>query len=99
MAHSVSIPHTKMIPITKARRNLGELVKRLEDEKELYLVKDGKVAARLSLPEEVKQTRWEKAVDEAFGAWKGTDLDDDKFWEDILVTERVQGTKKKRARL
>src|SRR5258706_216645 len=95
MAHSFSIPRNKMIPITHARRNLGELVKRLEEEKELYLVKDGKIAAKLSLPEEVKQTRWEKAVDEAFGAWKETDLDDDELWEEILVTERIQGTMKR----
>ena len=99
MTYSVLIPHHKMIPITKARRNLGELVKRLEEEKEFFLVKDGRVAAKLSLPEEVKQTRWHKVVDEAFGAWKGTDLDDDKLWEKILVAERFKGTKKKSIRL
>jgi len=99
MAYSISIPHNKMIPITLARRNLGELVKRLEEEKELYLVKDGKVAAKLLLPDEIRQERWIKALDKVRGAWKGTDLDDDKLWEEIIVTDRIKGTKKKWPRL
>ncbi len=99
MTYIVSIPHNKLIPITKARRNLGELVKRLEKEKDLYLMKDGKIAAKLSLPEEVRQERWIKALDKVRGAWKGTDLDDDKLWHEILVTERIKGTKRKPVRL
>lgn len=95
MKANITIPTDKMIPLTYARRNLGELVRRLKVEGELYLMRSSKVAAKLSLPEMLRSEEREKVLNDVFGAWKHTELDNDMLWEKILVKERVRATKKK----
>lgn len=99
MKSNLAIPTDKMIPITYARRNLGALVKRLADEGEVYLMRGSKIAAILSFPETNRSASREKIINEVFGAWKNTDLDNDALWKKILVKERTTGTKKHRIRL
>ena len=99
MKANIAIPTDKMIPITYARRNLGEILKRLTREGELYLMRGSKIAAKLSLPQVNRDDHRKKTIDKVFGAWKGTDLDNDELWEEILVKQRRSGTRKRRIRL
>ncbi len=96
---SNAIPIDKMISVTEARRNLGDLLDRLPVEKEFFLMRGNRIAAKLVLSEEAIRERRRRIVDEVFGAWKGTDLDSDELWDDILHKKRIAGTKKKRVRL
>ena len=83
-----------IIPITTARRNLGTLVDRLKKEGDFYLLRGGKVAAKLSLPETVIRESRKGVLKKIFGAWKDTDLDSDNLWEEVLLKERIRDSKK-----
>ena len=89
MSDSTAIPIDKMIPVTVARRNLGKLLDRLVKEGEFYLMRGGKVAAKLTFPDEIRREERMKILKEVEGAWAGTDLDDDKLWEEVLVKGRI----------
>lgn len=71
---------TIIIPITDFIRKAGLYSERLPKLEKIILTKEGRPFA------EVKATPQEKnrKLLSFFGAWKGTELDSDKFWKDIL---------------
>lgn len=87
MNQTLSIPIDKMIPITEARRNLGDLVDRLPVEHEFYLLRGGKVAAKLVIPEEIDKAERRRALWEAAGSWKRAGVPDN-IWEIIKSNRR-----------
>ncbi|MBI1869397.1 hypothetical protein HYS11_00305 [Candidatus Gottesmanbacteria bacterium] len=95
MSNNTSIFLDKMIPVTEARRNLGELLDKLPEEKEFYLLRGGKIAAKLVFPDEIRKKEREKALKEAFGAWKRAGVPDN-IWEIIKSHRR---SRKKPVRL
>lgn len=87
MSHLNSIPIEKMIPVTEARRNLGELIDSLLTEKEFYLLRGGKIAAKLSLPESVRGEERRKMLKGLFGAWKRARIPAD-VWKRIKKSRK-----------
>lgn len=87
MANNTAIPIDKLITVTEARRNLGELLDRLPTEKEFYLLRGGKIAAKLVIPEELRRAEKKKILDEVAGAWKKAGVPDD-VWERIKRSRR-----------
>lgn len=69
-----------IIPITDLRRNFGAISKKLTEVDELILTKAGEPFAILKAAPGEKR----KLLTKASGSWKGTKLDDDKFWSDVL---------------
>lgn len=71
---------TRIVPITDLRRNFGEITADLGMVEELILTKDGRpFAVMRAAPEEKK-----KIMREFAGSLKGTDLDNDKVWEEVM---------------
>lgn len=67
------------ISVDDLRRNFGAIKKQLPFVE--FIVTDrGKPIAQVSAAPEVKQGMMEKT----FGAWKGTELDDDTLWKEVL---------------
>lgn len=70
----------RVIPITELRRNFGFISHKLTEKESLLITRGGKPFAILkAIPEEKKNT-----LESTFGAWKNTELDDDKFWREVL---------------
>ncbi|MBI4097030.1 MAG: hypothetical protein HY428_01300 [Candidatus Levybacteria bacterium] len=70
---------TQTISVDNLRRNFGSIKKKLPFV--AFIVTDrGKPIAQVSAAPEIKQEMMEKT----FGAWKGTELDDDMLWKEVL---------------
>lgn len=70
---------TQTISVDDLRRNFGAIKKQLPFVE--FIVTDrGKPIAKMSASPEIKQEMMEKT----FGAWKGTELDDDALWKEAL---------------
>jgi hypothetical protein len=72
--------YSRIIPITDLRRNFGEITANLADIDSLLLTRGGEPFATLKATPNVKR----KKLMKSFGAWKGTKLDDDKLWDELL---------------
>jgi antitoxin (DNA-binding transcriptional repressor) of toxin-antitoxin stability system len=70
---------TQIISADDLRRNFGEVKKKLPYV-EFIITDRGKQIALLSATPEMKRERLLKFA----GAWKGTDLDNDDLWKDVL---------------
>lgn len=70
----------KIIPITDLRRNFGKITEDILNVEAFILTKGGKPFAILKAAPELRRERMKKSA----GAWKGTDLDNDALWKDIL---------------
>lgn len=69
-----------IVSVTDFRRNFGEITANLAEIESLTLIRSGEPFAILrAVPEEKK-----KVIRKAAGAWKGTSLDSDSFWEKVL---------------
>lgn len=69
-----------MVPVTELRRNFGAITRTLVQREAIILTRDGKPFATLRSTKEAKM----ELLREAFGAWKGTKLDDTGLWAEIL---------------
>ena len=69
----------KTISVNDLRRNFGEL-KKLLPSVEFIVTDRGKPIAMLSSTREMKRELMRSTA----GAWKGTELDDDELWNDVL---------------
>ncbi|OGM23182.1 hypothetical protein A2961_03560 [Candidatus Woesebacteria bacterium RIFCSPLOWO2_01_FULL_39_21] len=72
--------NTKIIPITELRRRFGDITSDLHLVNSIILTKDGRPFAELRAVPSVKA----EGLKKLFGAWKGTDLDSDKLWEEVF---------------
>ncbi len=72
--------NSKIIPITDLRRNFGENTADILSVESYILTKGGRPFAILKAAPELRR----KKLLTSMGAWKGTDLDDDKLWNNIL---------------
>jgi prevent-host-death family protein len=70
----------KVVPITDLRRNFGELTANLATGSDLVLTKDGRPFAVLKAAPEEKR----RAMKELAGSLKGSILDDDALWAEVL---------------
>lgn len=70
----------KTIAISDLRRKFGEVEKELPFINRFIITKKGKPFAILSADSSVKKN----LLKEMAGIWKGTDLDNDKLWKDVL---------------
>ena len=73
--------NTRIIPITDLRRNFGGETDDILSVESYILTKGGKPFAIMKASPELRKEKMRMAA----GAWKGTALDDDDLWEDILV--------------
>lgn len=71
---------TLIIPITDLRRRFGAITSRLPTLEEIILTRGGEPFATLKATSNVKK----KAFLELAGSFKGTDLDNDKVWAEVL---------------
>lgn len=71
---------TKIIPITDFRRNFGENTNDILMVESYILTKGGRPFAVVKAAPELRKEMLKMAM----GAWKGTSLDDDDLWNDIL---------------
>ena len=86
-----------VVPMTKARREFGKVVARVQKSGQTVVVtKGGKPVAKVGpvekeLAKKTENKRFKKGTFGALlqfaGSWKGTYLDDDKFWEEILTKD------------
>ena len=70
----------KLIPINELRKRFGEIEKKLPTTDFFILTKKGKPFAILSAHQDVKR----ELMQRSFGGLKGTDLDNDEIWKEIL---------------
>lgn len=73
--------NTIIVPITDFVRKLGEYTALLPRVNEIILTREGRPFATVKATPEEKN----KQLLKSFGAWKGTNLDSDEFWEKVLV--------------
>lgn len=70
----------RTLPIDELRRNFGKIKKELPYR--TFIITDrGKEVGMLSATPKMKK---EKMLS-LFGAWKGTELDNDELWKDVLT--------------
>lgn len=69
-----------IVPVTELRRKFGEITRTLVQHEAIILTRDGKPFATLRSTREAKM----ELLRETFGAWKGTKLDDNDLWAEIL---------------
>ena len=69
-----------IIPITDLRRKFGKITEDILNVESFILTKGGKPFAILKAARELRRERMKKSA----GAWKGTDLDNDALWKDVL---------------
>lgn len=70
---------TQVISVDNLRRNFGAIKKKLPFV-EFIITDRGKPIAQVSAAPQMKQEMMKKT----FGAWKGTELDDDALWKKVL---------------
>ena len=78
MDSRVSVP--LIVPVTELRRKFGEITRTLVQHEAIILTRGGKPFATLRSTKEAKMA----LLRETFGAWKGTKLDDNDLWAEIL---------------
>lgn len=71
---------TIYIPISDLRRRFGEIEENLPKVNKYIVTKKGKPFAELKATPEAKR----ELMHQAIGAFKGTELEKDEFWEEIL---------------
>lgn len=76
-----------IISVTDFIRNFGDYTRILPEVEKLVLTRDGRPFAEVKIVPEEKN----KKLLTFFGLWKGTNLDDDKFWKKALT----RGNRKK----
>lgn len=76
----ITIPNNT-ISINDLRRNFGEIERALPFVSFFIITKKGKPFAILSATPDLKKELMKKTA----GAFKGTKLDDDKLWKEVLV--------------
>jgi antitoxin (DNA-binding transcriptional repressor) of toxin-antitoxin stability system len=72
--------YKRIVSITELRRNFGELTANLGKIDSLILTKGGEPFATLKAVPEEKM----KVLKKAAGAWKGTKLDSNKIWREVV---------------
>ena len=70
----------RIVPITDLRRKFGEITSDLVEVGEIILTKDGRPFAILRAAADEKR----RLMKECAGSLKGTALDDDKVWKEVL---------------
>lgn len=70
----------KIISITELRRRFGDITENLVHEDPIIITKGGEPFAILKAAPEEKR----KLLMKAAGTWKGTALDNDKLWREVL---------------
>ncbi len=70
---------TKYISINELRRRFSEIEAELPYLESLVITKKGKPIATLTSAPELKKSLRRSTA----GAWRGTDLDDDKLWTEV----------------
>lgn len=71
--------NTKTISVEELRRNFGAVKKKLPYT-DFTITDRGKPIGKLTASPEVRKEQMMKT----FGAWKGTNLDDDDLWKEVL---------------
>lgn len=90
----------RIVPATLLRRNFGLVGKKIEKLGYVVLTVKGKPAFKVEkIDRMVKKNEVKDYLLSHVGGWKGTDLDDDNLWKEILETERRAGTRKRHVRL
>ena len=77
---NLSTGTVKTIAINDLRRKFGEVEKELPYVAKFIITKKGKPFAVLSVDPDIKREMLKKSA----GAFKGTELDNDDLWKDIL---------------
>ncbi len=84
--NTLTLGEEKAISIDDLRRNFGEIKKSLPHV--TYIITDrGNPIGVLSATREMKK----KLMQSTAGAFKGTELDDDKLWKDVLRKHSRKG--------
>lgn len=97
---SISDITERLVPATMLRRNFGAVSKKIEKLGSVVLTIKGKPAFKVEKIESAfKDTDAKTYLLSHAGGWKGTDLDDDKLWKEILKTERIKGSRKRHVKL
>lgn len=81
----------RVIPVTKLRRNLGEVLKTLPGGGPIFITKGSSVVAEIhprakGEPRSKKKTTAEKLM-KFVGMWEGTKLNGDKLWKEVLIRD------------
>lgn len=81
----------RLIPITYLRRNLGKILRELSQKGPYLVTKDSRIIAEIrpkgkTAKDKSKKTTAQKLIKFA-GIWKGTELDSDEFWNQILTKD------------
>ena len=71
---------TQIVPVTDFIRNFGKYADLLPKLDGIILTREGRSFATVKPSREEKRKLMQKAA----GLWKGTDLDNDKIWADVL---------------
>jgi hypothetical protein len=82
---------TPTIPISEMRKRFGEIEAALPYLDYILITKKGKPFAKISATDEAKKELLKKSA----GSLKGTDLDNDAIWKDVLTKK----SRKSRVRL
>ncbi len=69
------------IPVTDFIRKFGNYAESLPTIEEIVLTRDGRPFATVKATPQEKNRR----LLSFFGIWKGTELDDDKLWKEVLT--------------
>ena len=72
--------NTPIVPVTDFVRNFASYMASLPGLSEIVLTRDSYPVATIKATSQSKNTELKKL----FGVWKGTTLDNDKLWEDVL---------------
>lgn len=70
----------RIISVTELRRNFGEITANLAAIDYLILTRGGEPFAVLKAAPEIKR----KSLMKTAGAWKDTELDDDRLWTEVF---------------
>lgn len=76
-----------IVPITDLRRNFGDISSNLTFVDHILLTKGGRPYAILKAAPEEKR----KFLVKSFGAWKGTELDNEKLWKEVFTRKSRKG--------
>ena len=83
----------RIVPATMLRRNFGAVSKKIASLGYVVLTIKGKPTFKVEKLRN-RNINIKEILAKSYGAWKGTDLDDDKLWHEILVEERIKGSRK-----
>ncbi len=80
-----------IVPVTDFIRRFGDYADMLPHVKELILTRDGRHFATITASPGEKN----KKLLSLAGAWKGTELDSDDYWDRVLVRKNKKSSKRK----